>query len=273
MIVLSVASQKGGVGKTTVALNLAFALAVRGWRALLIDVDPQGAVGLSLNTRVSQAPGLVDVALGRSVLSDVLIQTHVAGLSLMPVGTMSYREQALFERALQEQRALEQLLSRCRERSPGWDLVILDTPAGFTVPMVSSLWASSHVITPLQAEPVALRTLPRFLERVRELRGMGATLKLAGVVLTMAPPPGSPDPGDVEATWMQYPEAIRLSPPIPRDPVFLEASGVGVPVGLLRRNPPSVARAFDELAAHLEPRLGLKAEPEVVDDGPLPFVD
>jgi len=272
MIVLSVASQKGGVGKTTVALNLSFALAVRGWRTLLIDVDPQGAVGLSLNTRVSEAPGLIDVALGRSALSDVIIPTHVAGLSLMPVGTMSYREQALFERALQEQRALEQLLARCREGSPGWDLVILDTPAGFTVPMVSSLWASSHVITPLQAEPVALRALPRFLERVRELRGMGAGLKLAGIVLTMAPPAGLADPAGVETAWNQYPEAIRLEPPIPRNPVFLEASGAGVPVGLLRRDPPPVARAFDRLAAHLEPRLGLNAQP-AVDDGPLPFVD
>ncbi|MEO1268313.1 MAG: ParA family protein [Myxococcota bacterium] len=271
MIVLSIASQKGGVGKTTVALNLAFALGVRGWKTLLIDVDPQGAIGLSLNTRVSEAAGLIDVALGRSTLEQVLVHTHVPGLSLMPAGTMSYREQALFERALQEQRALEQVLARCRE-SGGWEVVLLDTPAGFTVPMVSSLWASSHVITPLQAEPVALRVLPRFLERIRELRTMGAGLKLAGIVLTMVGPEDGADPAGVRATWSQYPEAIRLGPPIPRDAVFLEASSAGVPVGLLRRNPPPVARTFEQLAIHLEPRLGLKGRPRT-EEGPLPFVD
>ena len=272
MIVLSIASQKGGVGKTTVALNLSYALAVRGWKVLLIDMDPQGAVGLSIGGRVSEAKGLVDVVLGRSQFEEVIISTHVPGLSLMPVGAMTYREQAQFERALQEQRALGAILEAGRAREGGLDLVILDTPAGFTIPMVAALWTSTHVVTPLQAEPVAFRVLPRFLERLREFRGLGAGLRLAGVVLTMSPKEPSLLKA-VDAAWGQYPPQLRLSPPVPRDPIFLQASSAGVPVALLRRTPPPAAQVFDELAAALEPRLGLSRGAALDQDGPLPFVD
>ena len=79
-ITLAVASQKGGVGKTTVALNLGYALALHGWKTLIVDVDPQGSLGLCLTRKVSSAHGLADYLLEERSLAEVVIQTRVPQL-------------------------------------------------------------------------------------------------------------------------------------------------------------------------------------------------
>ena len=88
MITLAIASQKGGVGKTTMAVNLAFSLGRRGWRVLLVDTDPQSGVGLSLSRKARRWSGFYDVLAtqGASTVEDVILETRLAGMTVLPAG-------------------------------------------------------------------------------------------------------------------------------------------------------------------------------------------
>jgi chromosome partitioning protein len=264
---LAVASQKGGVGKTTVSLNLAFSLVNRGTRVCIVDVDPQGAVALSLSRRLSRSAGLSEWLEGRAPLSEVLVPTRLQGLSLLPVGQVSGLRTEGFGNRLEDGRVLQTLLAELT----GYDLVLLDTPSGFGGATLGALRACDAVLVPVQAEPVAARTLARTFEVINELRRAHGGPELAGVLLTMVQ---SQDPNSttiVQDLVRTVPSQILLETQIPRDPVFLDASAAGVPLGLLRRRPPPVSLTFDHLAAELEPRLGLGGAE--ADDVPVLLVD
>lgn len=267
MIILTIASQKGGVGKTTISLNLGYSLAMRGWRTLIVDTDPQGALGLSLSQKVSNAAGLVNCLLDGTPAEEVLIRTRLSALTLLPVGRVGIERLVPYEDAVQDGALYEVLLGL----ESGFDLVIVDTAAGFGATTIGALCAATYLLTPVQAEPVALRSLPLLLEWVGWLRERGAALELLGVVTTMLQSDDPNSRGVAEELWSRFPAEFILEPPIPRDPAFLEATAVGVPVGLLSRNPPPVARVFDQLALNIEARLGLAVGGD--DDGPIPLVD
>ncbi len=113
-----IASQKGGVGKTTVALNVAVALAERGRRTLLVDVDPQGAVGLSLAKGDAELAGLAELILGQAEPRQAVLQTQLPGLSLLPRGRLDPTDVASFEREVSNPGVLEAALgSRSRSTS------------------------------------------------------------------------------------------------------------------------------------------------------------
>ena len=94
---LVVASQKGGVGKTTVALNLAVALAERGRKTLLVDLDPQGAIGLSLAKSDAELAGLAELIMGMVTPDEALVVTRLGGLSILPRGRLDAADVASFE--------------------------------------------------------------------------------------------------------------------------------------------------------------------------------
>lgn len=266
MIILTIASQKGGVGKTTVALNLGYSLAMRNWRTLIVDTDPQGALGLSLSQKVSAAAGLVNCLLEGATAQEVIIRTRLGALSLLPVGRVGIDRLVPFEEAVQDGGLYDLLIGLESQ----FDLVIVDTAAGFGATTIGALCAATHLLAPVQAEPVALRSLPQLLEWVGWLRERGAALELLGVVTTMLQSDDANSRGVAEELWSRFPAEFILQPAIPRDPAFLEATAVGVPVGLLSRNPPPVARIFDQLALTVEARLGLAILGD--DDGPIPLV-
>lgn len=262
MKVLSVVSQKGGVGKTTVSLNLALAFARRGHRSLLVDADPQGAIGLSLQ-RGSGGPGLASYVARRGPLDRAVAHTKLPELDLLPMGNIAIQDTAAFGARLNDGTELQRLLGECG----AYDLVMIDTPSGFSGVTMGAMRVSTHVISPLQAEPLAVRSASQLLEVVAALRRDGATVTLAGLVLTMLDLRNGDSLGVATEVWSDFPEAAVLQTNIPRDAAFLKASGAGVPVGLLSRTPPPVAALFDQLAQELEPKLGLRKE--VKDDGPI----
>ena len=264
---LSIASQKGGVGKTTVALNLGYALGVRGWRTLIIDVDPQGSLGQALSRKVSAAPGLADHIVDKIPLQDTIIRTRVAGMGVLPVGRVSIDRLFAFEDAIQNG-VLYQIIEKCQ---PDYDVIILDTASGFGPTTVGAMCASTHLLTPVQAEPIALRSLPRILEWVGWLHDKGSEIELVGILLTML---NADDPISAKISqelWSRFPQNLILSPPVPRDGTFLKANAAGVPVALLKRRPPPLTRVFDSLAGLVEEKLNLYTDDE--DDEPIPFVD
>jgi chromosome partitioning protein len=262
MKVLSVVSQKGGVGKTTVSLNLALAFARRGHRLLLVDCDPQGAIGLSLQ-RAAGADGLAAYVARKLPLARVVTHTKFADFDLLPMGNIAIQDTAAFSARLNDGTELTRLLSECG----AYDLVMFDTPSGFSGATMGSLKVSTHVISPLQAEPLAVRSASQLLTVLGALRQEGSAVALAGLLLTMLDVRNGDSLSVATEVWTDFPDAAVLQTNIPRDPVFLKASGAGVPVGLLSRSPPPVAALFDQLAQELESKLGMQKEGN--DDGPI----
>lgn len=264
---IAIASPKGGVGKTTVALQLAHAIVKRGYRTLLVDGDPQGAIGLSLSKELNASPGFsAFIAEGRP-LAEVVVRTRIDGFSLLPIGRIGPYETEAFGAALSDGTRLERLIA---EADADYDLVMFDTPSGFGGITTGVLRASTHVVSPIQAEPVALRALTQLLEMVQVLRQEGAQVRLAGLVVTMLQVRNEHSFDVARELLDQFPQELLFSANVPRDPVFLEATAKGVPVGLLRRPAPPVTHVFDLIAAELEDRVGLIEQAR--SDEPQPFL-
>jgi chromosome partitioning protein len=263
MKVLSVVSQKGGVGKTTVALNTAFALARRGHRVLLAEVDPQGGIGLSLQN-MKPGPGLAGYVANSLPLEQVLVKTRIKEFDLLPIGNIAIEDTHAFAARLAEGLALQRLVS---DSSAGYDLLVLDTPSGFGGATMAALRVSTAVLSPLQSEPLAMRSASQLLEVLSAVRKEGSAVTLAGFLLTMLEIRNNESLNVAVEAWMEFPTESVLRTTIPRDPIFLKASAAGVPVGLLSHQQPPVAALFDQVAVEIEGQIGLRKE--VRDDGPI----
>lgn len=264
---ICVASQKGGVGKTTVALNTAYALASAGARCLLVDTDPQGAIGLSLRSRNRRGagPGLASFASGNLALADVVVRSRVPTFDLLPVGPVAAQDAHGFAIHLADGAELARL--RRLAEMDGYAYLVFDTPAGFGGVTLGALRASDWVLTALQAEPIALRSFPQLLEVLGALREDGLPAQLLGAVLTMTQLRNRTSAAVAEEAWARLPADVVFETTIPRDPIFLEASAQGVPVALLRNRPPPIASLFDQLAREVQSRVGHSESGE--DEGPI----
>lgn len=256
MITLAITSQKGGVGKTTAAVNLAYALAKRGWHTLLVDTDPQGSVGLSLSERARKCAGFYDAVNTGLDSLPLILQTRLPELELLTAG----QAHSFFEVAADGVDAAAEVRRILREVSlRRYDLVIFDTPAGLGGLTGAVLQASNFALVPQQAEPLGLRSIPQVLEALRQLRRNGSKIELAGILLTMVQQDQPQAQDVIRELRTLLPGKLVLDAMIPRDPIFLQASSAGVPLGLLHRNPPATSLIFEQLAAELEVRMRLKS--------------
>lgn len=256
---LAVASQKGGVGKTTVALNLAYAMARRGWKTLLVDADPQGAVGLSLQGGTSQSEGLVEMLEGHLPLEVAVRPTRLPELHLLPAGRPSPQRAQRWTEAVGGDRGMSGLLA---EAAGTYDVVLVDTASGLHGATLEVLRAVDSLLVPIQAEPLALRSVTQVLEAVGRLREEGSDVSVVGFVITMLSSRLRVSLSVAQEAWSMLPVELVFEAFVPRDEAFLLASAHGVPLGLLSRRPPPVATVFDRIAAELEPRLELVSEEE-----------
>jgi chromosome partitioning protein len=246
--VLAITSQKGGVGKTTVALNLAVALAEKGRRTLLVDLDPQGSVGLSLAKGEGAMAGLAEWLAGQKSEAEALTGTKLESLSLLPRGRLDPLEAVLFERALQQNGRLNTLLTGLREQ---FDWILLDTPAGVGLGTRVALAAADWALVPVQAEPLGLRSVQQVL-RVIEHVGQkeNQRLKLLGLLLTMVELRRDSSREVAQELWSGFSGVLETV--IPRAEVFGEASAKGLPLSFLAGPPAPEARRFELLAAEIE---------------------
>jgi len=182
--VLAISNQKGGVGKTTTAINLASALALNEQTVLLVDLDPQGNASSGLgHPKREVAQGLADVLLGFANLADVLVPTCVDGLHLCP----ATKELVGLEVELVDADRREFRLKRVlRDQARDYDYVIIDCPPALNLLTVNALAAADGVFIPLQAEYYAMEGLTELLRTVSQVRkGLNPRLERAGILLTM----------------------------------------------------------------------------------------
>lgn len=243
------------MGKTTVSVNLAYSLARRGWKTLLVDTDPQGSVGLSLSDKARDSKGFYDAVRTGGSAAAFVLPTRLAELKILTAGQPGGFFEEQHPDPEEGDEALRKVLADVAEEN--FDLVLFDTHAGLTGHTGSVLRVCDSVLIPQQAEPLGIRSIPQMLRAVRYLRERGAKLEIAGIVMTMVQQDHRESSEVVRELRSLIPPALLCSTVVPRDPVFLKAAAAGVPLGLLYRQPPSAAYVFDQLAAELEPRLSL----------------
>ena len=161
--IISVASQKGGVGKTTTALNLSYILSMMGEKTLLLDGDPQGGVAIASNLGRKTSRGLVDVLMNQCEPDQIVAAVKNTSLSIAGIGVMDPENVMLFEQSARNGR-LGQLMD---ELAKGYDYVFIDAPAGVGEVVRSLFMASDSAILAVRPRNLSLKSIPPFLKLVK----------------------------------------------------------------------------------------------------------
>jgi chromosome partitioning protein len=185
--IITVANQKGGVGKTTTAINLATALAAIGERVLVVDLDPQGnaSTGLGID-RKDRDLSSYDVLVGEATIAEAAIRTAVPELSIVPSTLDLLGVEMEIAGAPDRALRLHKALRGPTSLSGDFTYVLIDCPPSLNLLTINAMAAADSVLVPLQCEFFALEGLSQLLETIGQVRaGINPMLEIQGIVLTM----------------------------------------------------------------------------------------
>lgn len=251
--VIAVTNQKGGVGKTTTAINVAYYLAKAGKKTLLVDFDPQGNAtsGLGVDKQSLEAT-VGDLVVNTVTFEQVVKQTEFKHLWLLPaLPTLANTEVEL----AQAEHRFTRLKRVLQDNLEAYDIVIIDCPPSLSLLTVNALIAAHYVLLPVQAEFYALEGLGQLLETMKLIRkNLNPTLDLVGVLPTMVDGRTSLS-GQVLAEIAKHFPAKIFSTVIPRNVRLAEAPSHGAPIGVYDRFSKG-ARAYKAVTKEVIERVG-----------------
>lgn len=250
--VISITNQKGGVGKTTSAVNLAYYLSKQGKKTLLIDFDPQGNAtsGLGINKQELTAT-MSDVMLEEKLLVDIILPTDHKRLFIAPATPHLANTEAELAQAHRRFTRLKNAIGTL----PEYDFIIIDSPPSLSLLTVNGLIAAQYVLLPVQAEFYALEGLGQLLETMKLVRkSMNPTLDLLGVLPTMVDGRTTLSGQVHEEIKKHFPGKV-FKTTIPRNIRLAEAPSHGLPIGAYDKFSKG-ARAYKAVAKEVLERVG-----------------
>lgn len=245
--VIAVVNQKGGVGKTTTAINLSVLCSLAGKRCLLVDLDPQANATSGLGLQAGRSTSVGAALAGTTTLEKILLPGQTAGLDVAPSHhSLVEAEQALVKHP-ESRTVLQSILKPDREK---YDFIFIDCPPSLGLLPLSALIASDSVLVPIQCEYFAMEGLTQILATISQVRESANTsLQIEGILFTMFDPSLQHSVEIIEDVSGHLPNDV-LHTIIPRDISFSEAASFGKPI--VRYAPASRgARAYIELVMEI----------------------
>ncbi len=250
---LAIANQKGGVGKTTTAINLGTGLAATGKRVLIFDVDSQGNASTGLDIHPAQRKVTsYDVLLGERPLSAAIMATKVPNLSIVPGDqSLSGLETELMAGLRPQHRLRDSLAAYCVEHEGGaFDYMLIDCPPSLNILTVNAMTAADAVLVPVQCEFFALEGLVQLHQTIKAVQSnLNPTLEIQGVVLTMYDRRTTLSDQVASEVRQYFPDKVYETI-IPRNVRLSEAPSHGMPAIVYDQSAPG-SKAYIALAKEL----------------------